>query len=258
LVIIESNDYNTALTHYVITGAQVLPSTYGLTGSGISFNPITGALGGSSGTEAFDVAADSGNNHGGTNDGDVIKISDIGVVTQSSATQDASLVFQVVNVDADGDKTASQTLNVTIEGSTSFVGTASAESIQGTAGNDTIIGNGGNDILTGSGGNDLFVLQASNGGHDDILDFVSGADDIVVDVASLNLTIGTSSPLAAANFHTGDENVAATWNGGTGNEFVFNAATKELWYSANGTGSDKVDLAHISTGIPAATDVHTF
>jgi len=39
---------------------------------------------------------------------------------------------------------------------------------------------------------------------------------------------------------------------------VFNSSTHELWFSANGTGSDKIDLAHISSGVPVATDIHTF
>ncbi len=42
---------------------------------------------------------------------------------------------------------------------------------------------------------------------------------------------------------------AATWNGGAGKEFVFNTASHELWYFADGTGTDKIDLAHISTGV---------
>jgi hypothetical protein len=63
------------------------------------------------------------------------------------------------------------------------------------------------------------------------------------------LTIGTSTLIsdsgATDQFQT--SNAAA-------NKFFFNAATYELWYSPNGTG-DKVDLAHVSTGV-AATDIH--
>jgi Ca2+-binding RTX toxin-like protein len=125
---------------------------------------------------------------------------------------------------------------------------------------DVLNGGGGNDTLLGGTGNDLFVLTGSAAnGHDTILDFVSGTDDIFVDVASQSLTLGTAANVAAANFHTGDENVGTTWNGGSGgNEFVFNTTTHELWYSADGSGNDKVNLAHISTGVPQNTDVHTF
>ena len=122
---------------------------------------------------------------------------------------------------------------------------------------DTLIGNADGGTLNGRAGNDKFVLQLNSGSHDTIGDFVSGVGQILVDNGS-GLTIATAGTVDLANFHSGDETVAATWNGGTGKEFVFNTATHELWYSANGTGTDKIDLAHISTGVPVATDVHTF
>jgi hypothetical protein len=239
-IIIESNDYNAAGQHYVIEGAQVLSSTDTLTDTtAINFNGTTGAGGASTGTEAFG---------GSTVDTDVLKISDIGFISTTTTTQSADLQFQVSNVDADGDTTSTQTLDVQVAGTT----------LMGTAGADVLQSSSGNDTMTGNGGNDLFVLQASGGGHDSIQDFLSGADQIVVDIAGQNLTIGTSTTVAAANFHTGDETQAATWNGGTNNEFVYNSTTHELWFSANGTGTDKVDLAHITTGVPIATDIHTY
>ncbi|GKQ49736.1 hypothetical protein BRSPCE3_05900 [Bradyrhizobium sp. Ce-3] len=141
------------------------------------------------------------------------------------------------------------------------------EGILGGSGNDTLTGlaaggnyldgGPGNDTLNGGAGNDTFVLQLNGGGHDTINNFNALSDQIFVNLGD-NLSIGQASTVAAANFHTGDETNAATWNGGTGKEFVFNATTHELWYSANGTGSDKVDLAHVSTGVPAAANVHVY
>ena len=119
---------------------------------------------------------------------------------------------------------------------------------------DTLIGNADGDTLNGGAGNDKFVLQLNSGSHDTIGDFLSGADQILVDNGS-SLIVGAAATIDLANFHTGDRDCAATWNSGTGKEFVFNAASHELWYSANGTGTDKIDLAHISTGVPVATDV---
>jgi Ca2+-binding RTX toxin-like protein len=136
-------------------------------------------------------------------------------------------------------------------------GGAGIDTLNGLGGNDTLIGHADGDTLNGGLGNDKFVLQVSTLGHDTIGDFVSGTDQIFVDIGS-GLTLNTAATLSATNFHTGDETVAATWNGGTGNEFVFNATSHELWFSANGTGTDKIDIAHMSTGVPAATDVHTF
>ncbi|QOZ35181.1 S-layer family protein [Bradyrhizobium sp. CCBAU 53421] len=141
------------------------------------------------------------------------------------------------------------------------------QGILGGSGNDTLTGlaaggnyldgGAGNDILNGGAGNDTFVLQLNGGGHDTINNFNALSDQIFVNLGD-NLSIGQASTVAAANFHVGDETNAATWNGGTGKEFVFNATTHELWYSANGTGTDKVDLAHVSTGVPAAANVHVY
>jgi hypothetical protein len=135
-------------------------------------------------------------------------------------------------------------------------GNAGNDTLNGNDGNDTLVGGAGDDTLNGGNGNDMFLLQVTGGGHDTISNLVAG-DQIFVDTGA-NLTLGTATILAATDFHTGDETLATTWNGGTGNEFVWNSSTSELWFSANGTGSDKIDLAHISTGTPAAGTIHTF
>jgi predicted RNA-binding protein with TRAM domain len=138
VVIIESNDYNSGGSNWVVNGVQLLTSTESITGSGIDLNRVTGTSGGSGGTETFG---------GDTVDSDVIKISDIGFISTATGTQDASLSFTFNLVDADGDTTAAQSLNVTIEAGSTFTGTASAESIQAGAGNDTLAGAGGADIF---------------------------------------------------------------------------------------------------------------
>ncbi|MDP3796146.1 MAG: retention module-containing protein [Polaromonas sp.] len=147
VVIIESNDYNSGGSNWVINGAQLLVSTETVTGEGIDLNRATGDTGGSTVTETFG---------GDTVDNDVIKITDIGFISTTTDTQDASLDFTFTLVDADGDTTATQTLNVTIEGSSTFEGTASAESITGDGSANVLIGGGGNDILEGGGGADVF------------------------------------------------------------------------------------------------------
>src|SRR5205823_11293510 len=98
-IIIQSNDYlpSAGPGNWQIDGAQVITSTEGLTGSGIDFNGAlgTGATGASAGTEAFGA---------GTSDQDVLKISDIGLITTTTTTQAADLQLNVSNVDGDGDK----------------------------------------------------------------------------------------------------------------------------------------------------------
>jgi hypothetical protein len=117
-VVFERNDYNAAGENYLIQGAQVLVSTEGITGTAINYNSATGPSGASTTTQNFSAT---------TVDSDVIKISDIGVVTQSSSTLDTTLQLSVAVRDKDADTTSTQTLNVLIAGtSESLAATSSA------------------------------------------------------------------------------------------------------------------------------------
>lgn len=102
-VIIESNDYNSGGSDYVIVGAQLLSSTSNLTGSGIDLVRATGASGGSTGTVAFG---------GDTVDNDPVKIVDIGLIRQVTSTQAVRLNFDVTVTDADGDTSPVTRLSV--------------------------------------------------------------------------------------------------------------------------------------------------
>ncbi len=99
LVVIESNDYNLAIgENWKIEGLQVMVSTEDVTGTGINLNRD----GASSTTQALGAA---------TTDGDVIKITAIVFLTTSQVLA-ASLNLSFTVVDADGDATATQTLNI--------------------------------------------------------------------------------------------------------------------------------------------------
>ncbi|TWB88438.1 hypothetical protein FBZ93_118118 [Bradyrhizobium macuxiense] len=159
--------------------------------------------------------------------------------------------FTVGVKDGDGD-TTSGSFDVNVNGATTLTGTA---------GNDVIVAGASAETLTGNGGNDKFVLNLS--AHFTISDFNSG-DLVLLDVPGLSLPAGTSNPLPANQFTSSaatgaDQNAASAWNeSASTNKFFFNNTTHELWYSANGTGSDKVDLAHLSTGVPAAANIHIY
>jgi hypothetical protein len=115
-VVFESNDYNAAGEHYLIQGAQVLVSTEGITGTALNYNSASGTSGASTTTQNFSAA---------TVDNDVIKISDIGVVTQKSSTLDTTLHLDVAVHDKDADTTSTQTLNVLIAGTSESLAAAS-------------------------------------------------------------------------------------------------------------------------------------
>jgi T1SS-143 domain-containing protein len=131
LVVIEANDYNFltgASGTWRIAGAQVIASTEGISGEGINLNGAIGGAGGSSAMQSFNSGAnakDSGNSTGGTWDGDVFKIVNIGFVTD--ITPPATLNFGVQVVDFDRDTTASQTLTVNIDPPSSPIGTSGAD-----------------------------------------------------------------------------------------------------------------------------------
>ncbi|HEU5276885.1 MAG TPA: hypothetical protein VFU97_24725, partial [Xanthobacteraceae bacterium] len=129
--------------------------------------------------------------------------------------------------------------------------------LNGLGGNDILIGGAGDDQLTGGAGNDIFVLTATNGGHDTITDFVSGTDEIVVDVGAGG-TVSSAPAIAAGQFASGSgvgaENNATAWNeSGSADKFFLNTTSGELWFSANGTGNDKIDLAQVGTGVTASS-----
>ncbi len=195
LVIIESNDYNSMLQDYQVYGAQLLVSTEGVSGTGINLNRATGSSGGSTTTQAFAPG-------GVTADNDVVKIVDIGFIKADSNTLNADLFFKLAVVDADGDATSTQTLNVDIIGSSTFTGTSAAESIQGTGGNDSITGGGGKDILTGGAGVNTFAFTA-------LTDSLLASYDIITDYkavdkidapGSISATLNASIGTVASNF----------------------------------------------------------
>ena len=170
--------------------------------------------------------------------------------------------FELTGVDGDGDTTTDAfTVNVmagTIGNDTISTGGdadqvstgAGNDTINAGAGDDVIIGGAGNDSLTGGPGNDKFVLQGSGGGLDTIVDFAS-ADDILVDIASQSLTIGTAVGIAANEFGIGNDPTAGLGSFGAGSttRFYFEQDTNTLWHSADGSVAAAIQLAQIGTGI---------
>lgn len=152
-IVIERNDYNGVGENWQIYGAQILTSVEGITTTAaLNFNAAFGDTGGSTTTTSFTNQTDS----------DVLKVSDIGLITSENTTLDAELDFQVAVQDADNDATSSVNLHVTIEAGTTFTGTASADVLQGSSGNDTLSGLAGDDVLVGGLGNDLLIGGADN------------------------------------------------------------------------------------------------
>jgi Ca2+-binding RTX toxin-like protein len=75
-------------------------------------------------------------------------------VTGHSESLDQTIGLQVQGVDADGDATASQSLNLRFDSVTPISGTSAADALGGGTGADNLSGGDGNDILVGGAGND--------------------------------------------------------------------------------------------------------
>jgi serralysin len=123
-------------------------------------------------------------------------------------------------------------------------------------GDDTLIGNAGNDVLTGDDGNDRLVFNVAPGAAnaDFVTDFASGSDRIVID-GDAHAATGPSGAFAA-----GDGRFVANTTGmatDTSDRVIYNTASGELWYDADGNGAGARQLIATLQGAPAlaATDI---
>lgn len=225
-VVVEANDYNIGATDdYRIFGAQILTSTQGIGGSGIELNPVTGDAGGSSSTRGFGP---------GDNDNDVVKITDIGFIVTESGTQDADLELKFAIVDADGDATAEQQIDIFVEGSD----TLSAQAAGTTAEANWLHGGSGEQTLTGGSAPDGFVFLDSGDGPDTI-EFVPGSDMLVISAAGFG-GIDEASDIA---LDTG------TWSNTLEDRFLFDDDDR-LWFDPDGN-DPTTDPVHLAT-LPGA------
>lgn len=147
-----------------------------------------------------------------------------------------------------------------IAGNDLLIGGAGDDFLAGGAENDTLDGGTGNDRLRGTGddpsedGADRFAFTVAPGATnaDLIEDFVSGADTILLD-GNAHGSIGASGDFAAGDvrFRAGASAQDAD------DRVIYNGATGELWYDADGNGSGAMQLIATLEGAPtfAATDI---
>jgi Ca2+-binding RTX toxin-like protein len=130
-----------------------------------------------------------------------------------------------------------------------ITGSAAANFLFGFDGNDTLNGGAGNDRLEGGAGSDSYVFTAIGAANaDTITGFVSGADKIVLD----GLSLGTDG-----NFTAGDSRFAFNSAQDSNDRIIYNTASGQLWYDADGNGAGTAQLIATLQGAPAlaATDI---
>jgi Ca2+-binding RTX toxin-like protein len=129
-------------------------------------------------------------------------------------------------------------------------GDASQNIIYGLGGADYIIGLGGSDLLIGGAGQDLFHFVGigdGGAGGDAIQDFVSGQDRISVTGAFFGLGSPGGVAIDSFRFVSGAAANLAT------SQFIYNGATRQLFYDIDGTGAGaQVLLATLQVGATMA------
>ena len=145
-------------------------------------------------------------------------------------------------------------------GNDTLLGAAGADVFSGGRGNDTLSGGLGNDVLQGDdpdnppAGADSFIFDVAPGSAnaDQIVDFTSGQDKIVLDGNTF------ASTGASGNFGSSDARFfAGTAPHDADDRVIYNSGTGQLWYDADGNGGGSAQLIATLQGAPTvgATDI---
>ena len=127
-------------------------------------------------------------------------------------------------------------------GSNSLTGRNGNDIISGLGGEDFLTGSQGADSLTGGEGSDQFVYLNPNEGGDTITDFVVGTDKIAAVASGFGGEL-SAGELSESSFVMGS---AAT---NSEQRFVFNDASSELFFDADGSGAASQQLIATLDGV---------
>ena len=148
------------------------------------------------------------------------------VIGTGSGTSAVTTGTKVLHVDA------SAVLN-----GLSITGNAGANMLKGTAFNDVLVGGNGNDTLTGGLGADIFVFNTpphSSTNHDTITDFQPGQDLLQFSKGVFTTISSTVGELLHANEFWSGNGVTSAHD--SSDRFVYDTATGNLYYDADGSG----------------------
>jgi Ca2+-binding RTX toxin-like protein len=144
------------------------------------------------------------------------------------------------------------------DGNDSVLGGAGNDTVRGNNGTDWVEGGAGNDNVGGGSGQDSFAFHEAGSANADVFnDFSSNWDNIQLDAAFFT-ALGS-----AGRFSSGD---ARFWSSTSGtahdadDRIIYNTATRQLWYDADGNGSGAAQLiGTLNTGATVvASDIWVF
>lgn len=146
-------------------------------------------------------------------------------------------------------------------GNDTLVGGAGSDALNGGEGDDRLYGRGGVDQLAGGEGSDTFVFDTapSFGVRKTLVDFNPDEDVLWVHNATFGLGGFATGALSASRFHLGQD--AASSHAQTAQQrFIYNQATGQLYYDADGSGDGaKVLMATLQGATTlSADDFHVF
>lgn len=206
--------------------------------NGIRGNSGNNSLSGMGGNDSiFGLGGDDNLSGGAGNDlldgGDGVDEASYKVLATSGVTVDLSITIGQNTGQGIDTLRNIENLSGTEFGDT-LSGNAGANKIAGLGGDDTIRGRGGDDDITAGSGADTIVFDAAGAanGVDRIRAFVSGQD---------KLQFNTADGYDAATVFT-----AGTAAVGSGAQLVYDDATDNLWYDADGAGgADQILIANL-------------
>ena len=165
------------------------------------------------------------------------------LVFQGSGDRVATSVSYALSANADIEQL--EAVNLTATNAMDLTGSNVANVILGNNGANVIDGKGGGDALNGFGGADSFAFTTAleGGNFDTVFGFVSGSDRILLDNAIFaGLADGALNPNA---FKVGSQANEAD------DRIVYNSATGQLFYDADGNGAGAALLFATLNGAPA-------
>ncbi len=212
-------------TDYTDAGAGIATFAAGVATATVTITPIDDALGEGVEDVAITLAAGAGYNVGTTATGSL-------TIADNDGTPGADVI------------TGGATPGVLFGGD-------GDDAITAGAAGDVLIGGNGNDNLTGGAGADQFRFNSTVEGIDTINGFTTGVDKIGVAVGTFGAFAAGYTPVAGTQFING---TAA--NGAGAPQFIYDTATGNLLYDADGVAGGETQIATIA-GAPAfaSTDI---
>jgi Ca2+-binding RTX toxin-like protein len=166
----------------------------------------------------------------GGNDAYFIDNAGDNIFEDSGGGADAAYVTVSYTLRPDSEVETLSTLDWNGTAAIDLTGNNLANYMIGNAGANVLNGGGSNDILVGKGGADTFAFTTALGAGnvDYVADFVSGTDKIGLDHGIFGMGVGA---LSASAF------VVGTAAGDADDRVIYNSATGQLFYDADGNGA---------------------